>query len=64
MLEQVHKQLGSKTTPLQVYVCKGLESGTNALPIEIIASTLGKDAAREAVFLVRSRLALSSIRHS
>lgn len=36
-----------------VFVCKGLENGTNALPIEIIATTLGKDFARDSVFLVR-----------
>jgi hypothetical protein len=38
--------------PLLIFVNKGIETGTNALTLEIIADTCGKDIARVSTFLV------------
>jgi hypothetical protein len=37
---------------LLIFVNKGIETGTNALTLEIIADTCGKDIARVSTFLV------------
>ena len=40
--------------PLLIFVNKGIERGTNALTLEIIADTLGPAAAKVAAFIVSS----------
>lgn len=39
--------------PLLIFVNKGIEVGTNALTLEIIADTCGADVAKAATFIVR-----------
>jgi hypothetical protein len=39
---------------LLIFVNKGIETDTNALTLEIIADTCGKDIARVSTFLVRT----------
>jgi hypothetical protein len=39
--------------PLLIFVNKGIEVGTNALTLEIIADTWGPDVAKAATFIVR-----------
>lgn len=39
--------------PLLIFVNKGIEVGTHALTLEIIADTCGADVAKAATFIVR-----------
>jgi len=41
--------------PLFIFVNKGIEAHTNAITLEIVADTLGKEIARVASFLVSSQ---------
>lgn len=59
-----HRPSSSSTSsqprdPLFIFVNKGIESQTNALTLEIVADTLGKNVARVASFLVRQFMLLS-----
>jgi hypothetical protein len=44
--------LDDANLPLLIFVNKGIETDTNALTLEIIADTCGKDIARVSTFLV------------
>lgn len=43
-----------KPLPLLVFVNKGIETGTNQLPLEVIAEVCGEDIAHVSSFLVSS----------
>ncbi|KAH8924363.1 NAD-dependent glycerol-3-phosphate dehydrogenase [Atractiella rhizophila] len=51
VMEQVRQKIGDVEVPTSVYVAKGIETDTHLLPIQVISQSLGKDAARNAVFL-------------
>jgi hypothetical protein len=59
-LLEIKPKLNYDSLPLLIFVNKGIEVGTQALTLEIIAETLGKDVARSATFLVSSTLPLST----
>jgi hypothetical protein len=44
--------LDEASTPLLIFVNKGIEENTQALTLEIIADECGGDIAKESVFLV------------
>jgi hypothetical protein len=44
--------LDAENLPLLIFVNKGIERGTNALTLEIIADELGPEVAKVATFLV------------
>lgn len=44
--------LDEANPPLLIFVNKGIETDTNALTLEIIADTCGKEIARVSTFLV------------
>lgn len=50
-LTQLRPRLDEKKLPLLIFVNKGIEIATNALTLEIIADTCGKDIARVATFI-------------
>ncbi|KAJ8522028.1 hypothetical protein ONZ45_g1395 [Pleurotus djamor] len=50
-LKVLHGRLGKEKLPLLIFVNKGIEMGTNALTLEIIADTCGQDIARAATFI-------------
>ena len=58
-LTKLRPSLDEDRLPLLIFVNKGIEVGTNALTLDIIAETCGKEAARAATFIVgfRKRLA-------
>ena len=45
--------------PLLIFVNKGIEVGSNALTLEIIADTWGSDVAKAATFIVRLSVFIS-----
>lgn len=52
MLQQVKDLLDEEQAPpLFIFVNKGIESGTQALTLEIVADTCGIDIAKTATFL-------------
>jgi glycerol-3-phosphate dehydrogenase len=54
-LKILNKSLHDKTQlPLLIFVNKGIEIGTDALTLEIIADTCGSDVAKAATFIVSS----------
>ena len=52
LLTRLRPSLGDANLPLLIFVNKGIETDTNALTLEIIADTCGKDIARVSTFLV------------
>ena len=52
LLERLRSSLDDTNLPLLIFVNKGIETGTNALTLEIIADTCGKDIAKVSTFLV------------
>jgi hypothetical protein len=54
-LTKLRPSLDEDKLPLLIFVNKGIEVGTNALTLDIIAETCGKEAARAATFIVRFR---------
>jgi len=52
-LTALQSSLNRDALPLFIFVNKGIEQGTNALSLEIIADTCGKDVARVSTFIVR-----------
>lgn len=53
LLTKLRPSLDEKKLPLLIFVNKGIEVGTHALTLEIIADTCGRDIARAATFIVR-----------
>lgn len=51
-LQILHSRLDTKNMPLLIFVNKGIEVGTHALTLEIIADTCGPDVAKAATFIV------------
>ncbi|KAG6817724.1 hypothetical protein H0H87_004515 [Tephrocybe sp. NHM501043] len=51
-LTTLHPHLDAKKMPLLIFVNKGIEIGTHALTLEIIADTCGPDVAKKAAFIV------------
>jgi len=51
VLKGIHAQLDPNKLPLFIFVNKGIEQGTNALTIEIVADTCGPEIARIATFI-------------
>ncbi|KAJ7161338.1 glycerol-3-phosphate dehydrogenase [Mycena crocata] len=47
----LNRSLHNKTLPLLIFVNKGIEIGTDALTLEIIADTCGSDVAKAATFI-------------
>lgn len=54
VIKPVYEQLDPENMPLTVWVSKGIEKGTDKLPLEILADMRGPEAARVATFLVRT----------
>jgi hypothetical protein len=54
-LTKLRPSLDVDKLPLLIFVNKGIEVGTNALSLDIIAETCGKEAARAATFIVGFR---------
>lgn len=52
LLTKLRSSLNDANLPLLIFVNKGIETGTNALTLEIVADTCGKDIARVSTFLV------------
>jgi hypothetical protein len=52
LLTKLRPSLDDVKLPLLIFVNKGIETDTNALTLEIIADTCGKDIARVSTFLV------------
>ena len=52
-LRVLRASLDVNNLPLLIFVNKGIEVGTNALTLEIIADTCGVDIAKAATFIVR-----------
>ncbi|RXW22598.1 hypothetical protein EST38_g3283 [Candolleomyces aberdarensis] len=50
-LEQIRPKLDINNLPLLIFVNKGIEIGTHALTLEIIADTCGPDIAKAATFI-------------
>ena len=50
---QLHFDDKSGKWPLLIFVNKGIEIGTHALTLEIIADTCGPDVAKASTFIVR-----------
>ncbi|KZV87768.1 NAD-dependent glycerol-3-phosphate dehydrogenase [Exidia glandulosa HHB12029] len=50
-LTNIHPKLNIERLPLLIFVNKGIEQGTNALTLEIIADTCGPDIARVSTFI-------------
>jgi hypothetical protein len=53
ILTRLRPNLNENKLPLLIFVNKGIEIGTNALTLEIIADTCGKDIALLSTFIVR-----------
>ncbi len=51
-LKEINKRWDSSRLPLIIFVNKGIEVGTRALTLEIIADTCGAEVAKVATFLV------------
>lgn len=52
LLTRLRPSLDDADLPLLIFVNKGIETDTNALTLEIIADTCGKDVAKVSTFLV------------
>ena len=52
LLTKLRPSLDEAHLPLLIFVNKGIETDTNALTLEIIVDTCGKDIARVSTFLV------------
>ncbi|EJD52110.1 NAD-dependent glycerol-3-phosphate dehydrogenase [Auricularia subglabra TFB-10046 SS5] len=50
-LSAIHSKLDVENLPLLIFVNKGIERGTNALTLEIIADTCGPEVARVSTFI-------------
>ena len=55
-LKKLRPRLDEKNLPLLIFVNKGIETSTNALTLEIIVDTCGRDIARCATFIVSPHL--------
>lgn len=55
-LIKLRASLVGENLPLMIFVNKGIETGTQALTLEIIADTCGSDIARAATFIVGQRM--------
>jgi len=53
ILKSLQPSLNQDNLPLLIFVNKGIEVGTNALTLEIIAETCGSDIAKVATFIVK-----------
>ena len=53
-MEAIHYKLRKDKPPLLIFVNKGIETGTQALTLEIIADTCGPEIAKVATFIVSS----------
>ncbi|KAI0285447.1 glycerol-3-phosphate dehydrogenase [Russula aff. rugulosa BPL654] len=62
LLTKLRPSLDEAHLPLLIFVNKGIETGTNALTLEIIADTCGKDIARVSTFLSGPSFATEIIR--
>ncbi|KAH9960759.1 NAD-dependent glycerol-3-phosphate dehydrogenase [Lactifluus volemus] len=62
LLTKLQSRLDGANLPLLIFVNKGIETGTNALTLEIIADTCGKDVARVSTFLSGPSFASEIIR--
>ncbi|CAE6413568.1 unnamed protein product [Rhizoctonia solani] len=51
VLEQLHPRMPKDRIPLIIFVNKGIETGTQALTLEIIAESCGSDVAKVSTFL-------------
>ena len=51
-LKTLRSVIDPENLPLLIFVNKGIEVGTNALTLEIIADTWGPDVAKAATFIV------------
>lgn len=52
-LLKLQPQFDANKMPLLIFVNKGIEVGTHALTLEIVADTCGSDVAKAATFIVR-----------
>lgn len=52
VLEDLHPRMPQDKIPLLIFVNKGIETGTQALTLEIIAEACGKEVAKVSTFLV------------
>jgi hypothetical protein len=68
LLISLRPNLDEAKLPLLIFVNKGIEIGTNALTLEIIADTCGRDIALQSTFIVRflswTQLFFSKLRQS
>ena len=62
-LTKLRPSLDEEKLPLLIFVNKGIEVGTNALTLDIIAETCGKEAARAATFIVRFKEKFPHLAH-
>ncbi|KAF8599758.1 glycerol-3-phosphate dehydrogenase [Ceratobasidium sp. AG-I] len=51
VLEELHPRMPQDKIPLLIFVNKGIETGTQALTLEIIAESCGKEMAKASTFL-------------
>ncbi|CAE6460987.1 unnamed protein product [Rhizoctonia solani] len=51
VLEELHPRMPKNRIPLMIFVNKGIETGTQALTLEIIAESCGPDIAKVSIFL-------------
>ncbi|CEL53949.1 NAD(P)H-dependent glycerol-3-phosphate dehydrogenase [Rhizoctonia solani AG-1 IB] len=51
VLEELHPRMPKNRIPLMIFVNKGIETGTQALTLEIIAESCGPDIAKASIFL-------------
>ncbi|CAE6504198.1 unnamed protein product [Rhizoctonia solani] len=51
VLEELHPRMPKERIPLMIFVNKGIETGTQALTLEIIAEACGPEIAKAATFL-------------
>ncbi|CAE6487167.1 unnamed protein product [Rhizoctonia solani] len=51
VLEELHPRMPKERIPLMIFVNKGIETGTQALTLEIIAEACGSEVAKAATFL-------------
>jgi glycerol-3-phosphate dehydrogenase len=62
LLTRLQPSLDEANLPLLIFVNKGIETGTNALTLEIIADTCGKDVAKVSTFLSGPSFATEIVR--
>lgn len=63
-LTVVRPKLDIDHLPLIIFVNKGIESGTHALSLEIIADTCGKEVAKVCTFIVSTVISSSVFRYN